>query len=83
MGELDSGIDLGLVTLPLKLPDFESKRHRDTLIVGQVLEDDAVLFDGDVEHWGDFLGEELRDLGLGVLVKFNWDMSVGTRGEGI
>ena len=75
--ELDSGIDLEL-TLPLKPSDFELKRHLVTLIVGQVLEDDAVLFDADVELWGDFLGEsELPD--FGVLVKFSWEMSVCTR----
>ena len=46
--ELDSGIDLELM-LTLKPPDSELKRHLVTLIVGQVLEDDVVLFDdGDI-----------------------------------
>ncbi len=45
-------------------------------MVGQVFEDDAGLFDTDVEQlWGDFLGESEEIPDFGVLD--NWEMSRG------
>ena len=73
-----SGMDLEVTFPTLKPPEFELKRHLDTLMVGQVFEDDAGLFDADVEQLcGDFLGESEEIPDFGVLVKFSWVISAG------